>query len=72
MEFLVAQSGYSVERAADDLSLIPEDHIDSGWRCNIWPVSGRDQDMLLGSGTGALRMPFSALIEKKTGELTFL
>ncbi len=70
MKFLVARSGYSIERTADDLSLILEDHIDSGWRCNICHVS--DHDTRLGSGMGVLRMVISALSEKKTGELTSL
>ncbi len=65
MVFLVAQSGYSVERIADDLSLIPEDHIDPGWRCNIWHVSDRDKDMLLDSVMGDTADGFFSIISKK-------
>ncbi len=72
MVFLVAQSGWFVERIADDLGLILEDHMHPGWRCNIWHVSGRDKDMLLVSVRGALRMAFSALLAKRTGEHTSL
>lgn len=52
MQLPVAHAWYSVERIDDSLSLIVEDHIDPGWRCNIWHVSGRSKDMLVDSGMG--------------------
>ncbi len=65
MVFLVAQSGYSVERIADDLSLILEDHIDPGWRCNNWHLSGGDKDMLLVSVRGHCGWLFQPFQQKE-------
>ena len=52
MRLPVAETWYSVERIDDGLRLILEDHIDPGWRCNIWHVSGRNKDALIDSGMG--------------------
>ncbi len=72
MEFLVAHSGWSVERIADHLSVILAGHIDPRLRRKIWPVSGCDKDMLLNGSMGPQRMAFLALSANRIGERTSL
>ena len=43
---------YTTTKLSEDITLIIEDQVDPGWRCNIWHVRGRDQDMLVDSGDG--------------------
>ncbi len=48
----VATHWYAVRKCGDGISLIYEQHVDPGLRCNIWHVQGRNSDLLIDSGLG--------------------
>lgn len=52
MDLRVAQQWYDVRACRDGISLLFEQHVDPGLRCNIWHVQGREQDLLIDSGLG--------------------
>lgn len=56
MERIKPQDWYSVERMANDVSLISEPFIKEFYRCNCWHVRGRDRDMLIDSGMGVVSL----------------
>ena len=56
MERAAPQDWYRIQRFADDVSLIDEPHIQAFYRCNIWHIRGRDQDMLVDSGMGVVSL----------------
>jgi glyoxylase-like metal-dependent hydrolase (beta-lactamase superfamily II) len=47
---------YRLRRVGDGVTLIDEPHIVEFYRCNIWHVRGRDGDMLIDSGMGAVSL----------------
>ena len=47
---------YRSESVADDVTLIFERYIKPYYRCNIWHVRGRDQDLLVDSGMGVVSL----------------
>ncbi len=47
-----ARDWYETIRLADDVTLIHEPWIKPFFRCNIWHVRGRDQDLLFDTGLG--------------------
>ena len=47
---------YRVQRLADELTLIDEPHILPYYRCNIRHRRGRDRDLLVDSGMGAVSL----------------
>lgn len=51
-----AAEWYATRRVGDDVTLIAEPFIKPFYRCNIWHVRGRDQDMLVDSGMGAVSL----------------
>lgn len=57
---------YAAERLADGITHIWEPHIRPFYRCNIWHVRGRAQDMLVDSGMGVvgLRAQLALLAER--------
>ena len=56
MECARPQDWYSVRRLSDDVTAIGEPFIEEFYRCNIWHVRGRDRDMLIDSGMGAVSL----------------
>lgn len=54
MSLPIAQHWYARRRYSDGISLIYEQHVDVGLRCNIWHVQGRNSDLLVDSGLGVL------------------
>ncbi len=56
LERVGANEWYKVERVGDDVTYICEPHILEFYRCNIWHVRGRDQDMLVDSGMGVVSL----------------
>lgn len=52
MHLAIARQWYAIHRLSDRISLIYEQHVDAGLRCNIWHVQGRDSDLLVDSGLG--------------------
>lgn len=47
---------WRVQRLAEDVTLIDEPHILPFYRCNVWHVRGRDQDLLVDSGMGVVSL----------------
>jgi glyoxylase-like metal-dependent hydrolase (beta-lactamase superfamily II) len=45
---------YATRSVGDDVTHIEEPHIKSFYRCNMWHVRGRDQDMLVDTGMGVV------------------
>jgi glyoxylase-like metal-dependent hydrolase (beta-lactamase superfamily II) len=56
MERAAPQDWYRIHRFSDDVTLIDEPHIQAFYRCNIWHIRGRDQDMLVDSGMGVVSL----------------
>ncbi|MEW5422060.1 MBL fold metallo-hydrolase [Amorphus sp. 3PC139-8] len=56
MQRVSADKWYRTRRLADDVTHIDEPHIRTFYRCNIWHVRGRDQDMLVDSGMGVVSL----------------
>ncbi len=54
MSLPIAQHWYANRRYTDGITLIYEQHVDAGLRCNIWHVQGRNTDLLIDSGLGVL------------------
>lgn len=52
MTLAVATQWYAVRKYGDGISLIYEQFVDPGLRCNIWHVQGRNNDLLIDSGLG--------------------
>ncbi|SIQ78278.1 Glyoxylase, beta-lactamase superfamily II [Rhizobium sp. RU20A] len=50
------QDWYSLRHLDDDVTFISEPYIQEFYRCNIWHVRGRDQDMLVDSGMGVVSL----------------
>jgi len=57
---------YRTQRKADGITLIDEPAIKPFYRCNIWHVSGRDRDLVVDFGLGAvpLRQRVALLAER--------
>ncbi|MBP0615026.1 MBL fold metallo-hydrolase [Jiella mangrovi] len=51
-----ASEWYETKRVGDDVTWIFEPFIETFYRCNIWHVRGRDQDMLVDSGMGVVSL----------------
>ena len=47
---------YRIRRIGDGITLIDEPFIHEFYRCNVWHVRGRDQDMLVDSGMGVVSL----------------
>lgn len=47
---------YAVRRLDDGVTAISEPYIQEFYRCNIWHIRGRDQDMLVDSGMGVVSL----------------
>ena len=47
---------YAVRHLDDDVTAISEPYIEEFYRCNIWHIRGRDQDMLVDSGMGVVSL----------------
>jgi glyoxylase-like metal-dependent hydrolase (beta-lactamase superfamily II) len=62
---VTAEKWYHTARHGDDITLVSEPHIKEFYRCNIWHVRGRDQDMLVDSGMGVV--PLRAHVPLLTG-----
>lgn len=56
MNLPVADKWYEVSELDDGISLVYEQHVDPGLRCNIWHVKGRKQDLLIDSGLGLVSL----------------
>ena len=56
MERASADSWYETQRVGDEVTYIGEPFIKEFYRCNIWPVRGRDRDMLVDSGMGVVSL----------------
>ena len=56
MERVEPQDWYRIQRFSDDVTLIDEPHIQAFYRCKIWHIRGRDQDMLVDSGMGVVSL----------------
>lgn len=54
MTLAVAEQWYAVQSCADGISLLFEEHVDPGLRCNIWHIKGRNRDLLVDSGLGVM------------------
>ncbi|HET6564703.1 MAG TPA: MBL fold metallo-hydrolase [Xanthomonadales bacterium] len=54
MTLAVAEQWYGVTTCADGISLLFEQHVDPGLRCNIWHIRGRNRDLLVDSGLGVM------------------
>lgn len=54
MVLCVAQQWYEVRACPDRVTLLYEQHVDPGLRCNIWHVQGRNLDLLIDSGLGVV------------------
>jgi len=52
MNLPIARNWYATRHYADGISLIYEQHVEAGLRCNIWHVQGRSSDLLVDSGLG--------------------
>lgn len=66
MERATADNWYGITKVGDDVSFISEPHIKEFYRCNIWHIRGRDNDMLVDSGMGvvSLRQQIPLVTEK--------
>jgi glyoxylase-like metal-dependent hydrolase (beta-lactamase superfamily II) len=53
---MIAADWYTVTPFDDGVRLISEQHIDPFYRCNIWHIHGREQDLLIDSGLGAVSL----------------
>ncbi|MDZ4730408.1 MAG: MBL fold metallo-hydrolase [Xanthomonadales bacterium] len=62
MALAVAQNWYAISTCPNGISLLYEQHVDPGLRCNIWHVQGRDGDLLIDSGLGL--MPLRDVVAK--------
>ena len=56
---------YETETRADDITLIHEPWIRPFYRCNMWHVRGRDRDLLVDTGLGAV--PLRTHVPQLTG-----
>ncbi len=54
MTLAVAEQWYEVRNCGHGISLVFEQHVDPGLRCNIWHVQGRNKDLLIDSGLGVV------------------
>jgi len=52
MNLPLASQWFAVRKCSAGISLIHEQHVDPGLRCNIWHVQGRTSDLLIDSGLG--------------------
>lgn len=52
MKLPLASQWFAVRKCSAGISLIHEQHVDPGLRCNIWHVQGRSSDLLIDSGLG--------------------
>ncbi|MEM6974436.1 MAG: MBL fold metallo-hydrolase [Pseudomonadota bacterium] len=51
-----AEDWWRVTHLDDDITLIDEPHILPFFRCNCWHIRGRDRDLLIDSGLGAVSL----------------
>lgn len=51
-----AEDWYEIKRVGDDVTYIGEPHILEFYRCNIWHVRGRENDLLVDSGMGVVSL----------------
>jgi glyoxylase-like metal-dependent hydrolase (beta-lactamase superfamily II) len=56
MRIETAESWYEVRHLSDGVTHIQEPYIKPFYRCNIWHVAGRKQDMLIDSGMGVVSL----------------
>ena len=56
LEHATAADWYACERLAHGIVHLHEHHIDPFYRCNIWFVAGRDGNLLVDSGLGAVSL----------------
>lgn len=56
MRTATAQTWYESRSVGDGVTWIFEPHIKEYYRCNIWHVRGRDQDLLIDSGMGVVSL----------------
>ena len=56
MDRVPPQDWWRQERLEDGVTRIDEPHIQTFYRCNVWHVRGRDQDMLVDSGMGVVSL----------------
>jgi len=54
MTLPVARQWYAVHKCEQSISLLYEQHVEPGLRCNIWHVQGRSHDLLIDSGLGVM------------------
>jgi glyoxylase-like metal-dependent hydrolase (beta-lactamase superfamily II) len=50
----VAKQWYEIRKCSNGISLLYEQYVDPGLRCNIWLVQGRDGALLIDSGLGVV------------------
>lgn len=56
MQRIKPEDWYQTRSLADGVTAISEPYIQEFYRCNIWHVRGRDQDMLVDSGMGVVSL----------------
>ena len=56
MESVTAEAWYETRTVGDDVTYIGEPFIKEFYRCNIWHVRGRGQDMLVDTGMGVVSL----------------
>ena len=54
MQVISPGDWWRVTRLSDDVTLIDEPAIQPFYRCNLWHIRGRDRDLLLDTGLGAV------------------
>lgn len=53
---IAPEDWYRTKNLSNDITLIHEYYVKEYYRCNIWHVRGRDQDMLVDSGMGLVSL----------------
>jgi glyoxylase-like metal-dependent hydrolase (beta-lactamase superfamily II) len=56
MQIATAESWYQTRPVGNGVTWIWEPHIKPYYRCNIWHIRGRDQDLLIDSGMGVVSL----------------
>ena len=56
MPLPIVESWFETRTYGGDITLIFEPHVIPNIRCNMWHVRGRDRDLLLNSGMGAVSL----------------
>lgn len=56
MKIATAETWWETKSVGDGVTWIWEPHIKPYYRCNIWHIRGRDQDLLIDSGMGVVSL----------------